>query len=140
MDILSELLRYLIILIIGIILVEWYATKKGWKKSFISSLLVIICWKTSMLFINFGMNILLDHFLTLIETDSILYQLYIIYPIMLVIQSLFINLVLGVIFFKLIYKQVVQESIVIILIIVVIEIIIESFILFSILIPLALIS
>ncbi len=140
MDVIYELVRYLIILIIGILLIKWYDIKKGWEKPLRISILYIFSWKTSMLFIFLGMNFLINLFLSLLEIYSTFYDLYILYPIMLVLQSFFINLILGIAFSKLIYKQTIQESVVIILIIIIIEIIIESFILYLIIIPLTLVS
>ena len=139
MDVIYELIRYLIILIVGILLIKWYDIKKGWEKPLRISILYIFCWKTSMLFVFLGMNFLINLFLLLLETYSLFYQLYIFYPIMLVFQSFFINLIIGIAFSKLIYKQTIQESLVVILIIVIIEIIIESYIMYLIIIPLSLI-
>lgn len=124
-----EFVRYFIILIIGMISIKWFEEKKGWKNSFRLSLLLILSWKTLMLFILIGMNLVLDLFL--LDVFLNVYELYIVYPIMLVLISFFINIILGVKFFKFVYKQKTQESIVVILIIVFIEMILESIFLYT---------
>jgi len=129
MNIVFELVRYIIIVIIGIILIKWYERKKGWEHQFRTSLLFILCWKTIMLFILTGMNLILDLFL--LDVFLNVNDLFIVYPLMLVLLSFFINILLGISFFKLVYNQKNQESIVIILIIVIIEMILESILLYS---------
>lgn len=79
------------------------------------------------------MNILLDLFL--LDFFMRVYELYVVYPIMLVFISFFVNIFLGVIFFKLVYNRKIQESIVIVLIIVIIEMIVESILIYSTIIP-----
>ena len=129
-----ELGRYVIIVIIGIILIIWYERKKGWEHQFRKSLLFILCWRTLMFIILIITNVILDRaFLNV-------YELSVIYPIILVIVSFFINIFLGVKIFRLVYKLKMQESIVIILIIVIIEMILESILLYAILIPETIIS
>ena len=129
MNIFFELSRYIIIVIIGIILIIWYERKKGWEHQFGTSLLFILCWRTLMLIILITINVILDRaFLNV-------YELSVIYPIILVIVSFFVNILLGVYIFRLVYNQKMQESIVIILIIVIIEMILESILLYSLLIP-----
>jgi len=128
MDIITELLRYIIIIIIGIILIKWYERKKGWVFRFRISLYFILCWRTVIFLILIIMNLILDLF-----SESS--QFYIFYPIILVIVTFFINIFLGVKIFKFVYKQNAQESLVIILIIVIIELIIESILFYIILIP-----
>ena len=134
MNIITELLRYIIIIIIGIPLIRWYEKKKGWDQQFKSSLLFILCWRTLIfilvLFINYIFNIVLLN----------VYELHFFYPIILLLLSFFINIFLGVKIFNFVYKQKIQESIVIIIIIVIIEMILESIILYSILIPETIIS
>ena len=127
MDIITELISYIIIIIIGIILINWYERKKGWDYRFRISLYFILCWRTVMFLILIIMNLILDLFFKS-------FQLYIFYPIMLVIVMFFINIFLGVKIFKFVYKQNTQESYVIILIIVIIEMILESFLFYIILI------
>lgn len=134
MNIVFELARYTIILIIGIILTIWYERKKGWENQFRISFFFILCWKTLMFIILIIMNCILD----LVFYN--VYELYFIYPIILVVVSFLINVIFGVKFFRLIYKQKIQESIVIILIIVILEMIIESILFYSLLIPETLIS
>ena len=134
MNIIFELVRYIIIIIIGIILIRWYERKKGWEKKFRTSLLFILCWRTLMFIILILMNLILD--LAFLNV----YELYIIYPIILVSVSFFVNILLGVYIFKNAYRQKMQESIVLILIIVIIEMILENILLYSILIPETLIS
>lgn len=129
MAIIFELLRYFVIMVVGIVLIKWYERKKGWEFQFRTSLLYIFCWKTVMLFILIGVNFLLDFF-----SLDLLYDLYFLYPILLVVISFFVNIFLGVNIFKFVYNQKTQESLVIILIIVFIEMILESILLYSILI------
>jgi len=134
MNIFFELGRYVIIVIIGIILIIWYERKKGWENQFGRSLLFILCWRTLMFIILITINVILDRaFLNV-------YELSVIYPIILVFVSFFINILLGVYIFRLVYNQKMQESIVLILIIVIIEMIIESILFYSILIPEAIIA
>ena len=135
MYILFELLRYFVIMVVGIVLIKWYERKKGWEIQFKTSLLCILCWKTIMLFILIGVSFLLDFF-----SLDLSYDLYFLYPILLVVVSFFVNIFLGVNIFKFVYNQKTQESLVIILIIVIIEMILESILLYSILIPATLIS
>lgn len=134
MNITSEIVRYFIIMIIGIISIKWFERKKGWEISFGISLLFIFSWKTIMIFLLISMNLLLDQFLLEV------YEFYIVYLIMMILISFSINILLGVRLFKLVYNQKIQESIVIILIIVIIEMILESVILYSTLIPESLIT
>ncbi|MBY9008229.1 MAG: hypothetical protein KGD74_00025 [Candidatus Lokiarchaeota archaeon] len=128
MDIIIELLHYIIIIIIGIILVNWYERKKGWDYRFKISLYFILCWRTVIFLILIITNLTLDLFF-----ES--FQFHILYPIILVIVTFFINIFLGVKIFTFIYKQNAQESLVIILIIVIIEMILESFLFYTVLIP-----
>jgi hypothetical protein len=137
MDIIIELLRYIIIIIIGIILITWYEKKKGWEYQFRTSFFFILCWRTIMFFIFMIINYIFEPFL--LEPNSFDFSL-IIYSITLVIVTFFINIFLGVIIFKFVYNQKAQESVVIILIIVIIEIILDSFLSYTILIPETLIS
>lgn len=125
MDIISELLRYIIIIIIGIIFIKWYERKKGWEHQFKTSLLFILCWRTLMYSIVIILNFILD----LVFRN--VYELYFIYPLILLIVSFFINIFLGVKIFKLVYNQKSQESIVIILIIIIIEMVVESILFYS---------
>jgi hypothetical protein len=134
MNIFFELGRYIIIVIIGIILIIWYERKKGWENKFGTSLLFILCWRTLMFIILITINFIQDRaFLNV-------YELSVIYPIILIIVSFFINIFLGVYIFRLVYNQKMQESIVIILIIVIVEMILESILLYVLLIPETLIS
>jgi len=128
-NIILEIVRYFIIIIIGIVSIKWFERKKGWEYSFIKSFLFIFCWKTIMLSLMISTNLLLDLFL--LEVFSNISELFIIYPIMLVVVSLFINILIGVIILVFVYNQKIQESIVIILIIVIIEMILESVLLYS---------
>ena len=132
MNIITELIRFIIIIIIGIILINWYERKKGWENPFRTSLLFIFCWRTVVFLIVITLKFIFDLFLS----ESVLYTFYfIIHPIILVIVTFIINIYLGVNFFKLVYHQKTQEFIVIILIIVIIEMILESFFFYIILIP-----
>ena len=133
MNITLELVRYLIILFIGIISIKWFEWKKGWQNSLGISLIFILSWKTMMLLLLIIMNILLDLFL--LDFFMRVYELYVVYPIMLVFISFFVNIFLGVTFFKLVYNHKIQESIVIVLIIVIIEMILESILIYSTIIP-----
>ena len=128
MDVISELLRNIIIGIIGIILINWYERKKGWVYRFRISLFFIICWRTVIFLILIIMNLTLDLFF-----ES--YLLAIFNLIIPVIVTFFINIYIGVKIFNFVYKQNTQESFVIILIIVIIEMILESFLSYTILIP-----
>ncbi|MHA2260381.1 MAG: hypothetical protein ACXACO_20635 [Promethearchaeota archaeon] len=135
MNIVSEFTSHSVIIILGLLLIKWYERKKGWEYKFKTSLAFILCWKTPMLIILIGINSLIDSL-----SIDLLYGLYFFYPILLVVVSFFVNILLGVKFFKIIYKQKTQESIVIILIIVIIEMILESILFYSILIPESIIS
>ena len=128
MDVISELIRYIIIIIIGIILINWYERKKGWNYRFRISLLFILCWRTLIFLILVITNLIVDLFLEP-------YQFHFAYTIILVAVTFFINIFLGVKIFRLVYKQNAQESLVIIIIIVIIEMILESVLFYAILIP-----
>jgi len=128
MDIITELLSNIIIVIIGIILINWYERKKGWDYRFRTSLYYILFWRTVLFLIFIMMNLILDPF-------TEFFQFYIFYPIIFVIVTFFINILLGVKIFTFVYKQNAQESLVIILIIVIIEMILESFLFYAVLIP-----
>jgi len=132
MDIITELIRYIIIFIIGIILVNWYERKKWGENRFKTSLVFILSWRTVIFLIVIIMNLIIDLFL--LESLYNLYY-YIIYLFMMVTVTFFINIFLGVNIFKFIYNKKTQESIFIILIIVIIDIILESFLFYIILIP-----
>ena len=128
MDVIYELLRNIIIVIIGIILINWYERKKGWVYRFRISLFFIICWRTVIFLIVIIMNLTLDLFF-----ESYLLDIFnLIIP---VIVTFFINIYLGVKIFTFIYKKNTQDSLIIILIIVIIEMILESFLFYIILIP-----
>ena len=131
MDIITELIRYIIIIIIGIILTNWYERKKGWDYRFSFSLYFILCWRTVILLILIISNLTLDLFFNS-------FDLYIYYSLIVVIVAFPINIFLGVKIFKFVYKQNTQESLVIILIIVIIEMILESILFYAVLIPEAL--
>lgn len=133
MDILYELVRYILSIIIGIFLIRWYIEKKGWENSFGNCLFFIFSWKSIMFFILCGLEILWD-----VDLDYL--YATIIYSITVLTISFFINICLGTVFFGLILKQKLIESIVIILIIIIIELILENIILYSLLLPLTLIS
>lgn len=135
MDIEFELLRYFVIMVVGIVLIRWYERKKGWEFQFRNSLFCILWWKTVMLFILIGLNFLLDFF-----SLDLFYAFFFLYPILLVVVSFLVNIFLGVNIFKFVYNQKTQESLVIILIIVLIEMILETILLYSIVIPLTVIS
>ncbi len=129
MDLIAELIRYIIILIIGIMLINWYERKKGWNYRFRFSLYFIICWRTVIFLILIINNLILDLVLDPFSQTSIFY------PIIIVIVIFIVNILLGVKIFKLVYKQNTQESLVIILIIVIVDMILESFLFYVILIP-----
>ncbi len=127
MDVISELLRFIIIIIIGIILINWYERKKGWVYRFRISLFFIFFWRTVIFLILIIMNLTLDLFF-----ESYLLNIFnLIIP---VIVTFFINIYLGVKIFSFVYKQNSQDSLIIILIIVIIEMILESFFSYTILI------
>lgn len=132
MDVFRELLQYIIVIIIGIILINWYERKNGWENRFRTSLFFVLCWRTAIFCIVIAMNLIFELFL--LEFFSNIYY-YIFYPFFLVIVTLLVNVILGVNIFKFVYNKKTQESLVIIVIIVIIEIIIESFLLYTILIP-----
>ncbi len=134
MDIITELLRYILIIIIGIILIKWYERKKGWAYQFKTSLTFTLCWRTLIFILVLFMNFILD--LIFLNVNEV----YFIFQIILVLLSFFTNIFIGVKIFKLFYRLKIQDSIVIILIITIIEMILESIILYSILIPEALIA
>ena len=134
MNIMTEVLRYIIIIPIGIMFIRWYVRKKGWEHQFRNSIFFILCWRTLIFIIVLFMSYILD--LAFLNVNE--FNLF--YPVILVILSFFINIFLGVNVFKLVYRQKIQESIVIILIITIVEMILESIILYSILIPETLIS
>ena len=129
MDIITELIRYIIIIIIGIVLINWYERRKGWDYRFRISLYFILCWRTAIFLIIITMNLILDQVL---DPAS---QTYPLYPIIILMVTFIVNIFLGVKIFKFVYKQNTQESFVIILIIVIIEMILESFLFYAILIP-----
>ncbi|NVM43424.1 MAG: hypothetical protein HWN79_00770 [Candidatus Lokiarchaeota archaeon] len=132
MDLFIELLRYSIIIIIGITLVNWYERKKGWSYRFRISLYYILLWRTAVLLMVFLFNIILDLFFISFLSIDITYSFF---QIFFVIVTYFINIFLGVKIFSIIYKKNAQESLVVILIIVIIEMILESFLLYIVLIP-----
>ena len=129
MDIFAELIRYIIIIIIGIILINWYVRKKGWDYRFRISLFFILCWRTVIFLILIIMNLIRD---LVIDPFS---DIYIFYPIIVVIVTFIANIFLGVKIFEFVYKQNAQESLVIIIIIVIIEMILESILFYAVLIP-----
>lgn len=126
MNIIFEISRYIIFIIIGIILIIWYLKKKGWDGSFKTSLIFNFIWKTLIFFIFLGFDLLIEEWLS--NNYYIFFYIEIIY-LLITILRFFINIFLGITFFKIIYKQKMQESTVIILIIVIIEIILENIIL-----------
>jgi len=127
MNIIFEISRYIIFIIIGIILIIWYFKKKGWDGSFKTSLIFNFIWKTLIFFIFLGFDLLIEEY-WLSNNYYIFFYIEIIY-LLITILRFFINIFLGITFFKIIYKQKMQESTVIILIIVIIEIILENIIL-----------
>ena len=132
MDLFIELLRYSIIIIVGITLVNWYERKKGWIYRFRISLYFILLWRTVVLLMVFLFNIILDLIFISFLSIDITYSFF---QIFFVIVTYFINIFLGVKIFSFIYKKNAQESLVVILIIVILEMILESFLLYVILIP-----
>jgi len=133
MNIITELLRYIIIIIIGIVLSNWYKRKKGWEHQFKTSLFFILCWRTGVFLIVITMNLMLDLFL--LDSFLITFYYFVIHPIILLIITFILNIILGMEFFKLLYHQKTQEFTVIILIIVIIDMILESLFFYIILIP-----
>lgn len=132
MNIITELLRYIIIIIIGIVLSNWYERKKGSEHQFKTSLFFILCWRTGVFLIVITMNLMFDLFLS---NSFLITYYYVIHPIILLIITFIINIILGMEFFKLFYHQKTQEFTVIILIIVIIDMILESVFFYIILIP-----
>jgi hypothetical protein len=124
MDILTDLLLYILIIIIGIILINWYVKKKGWVYRFRTSLYFILWWRTVMLLLVLLINLGLELFFTSFLHINLSYNII---PLFFLIIIFFINIYLGVKIFKFIYKQDAQESLVILLIIVIIELILETF-------------
>ncbi|MFX0023028.1 MAG: hypothetical protein ACFE9S_11945 [Candidatus Hermodarchaeota archaeon] len=129
MNIVTEILRYIILIIIGIALINWHDKKKGWEHRFRTSLFFILIWRTIIFLLLILMNFILVPFLEELPMDF-----YLFYPITYLTIIFFGNIYIGVSFFKIFYKQKKQESIYIILIIVIIEIILESFFFYVILI------
>ena len=125
MNIIFETSRYILFIIIGIILIIWYWKKKGWDVSFKVSLIFIIIWKTIILFLFLGIDLIIEEYWI---TDYYYFYDEIIYLLIMILRF-FINIFLGIAFLKIISKQKMQESIIIILIIVIIEIILENIIL-----------
>ena len=136
MNINLEIVRYFIIIIIGIILIRWYERKKGWDHQLKTSLFFTLCWRTLIFSLVLFLNFMLDLIFLNVDVNEV----YSIFQIILVLFSFFINIFLGVKIYKLFYRLKMQDSIVIILIITIIEMIIESIILYSILIPEVLIA
>ena len=123
MNIIYELISYILSVIIGIFLIKWYVEKKGWENSFGKCLIFVFFWKSIMFLILCGLEILW-------EVDLAYLYAAIIYSITMLIISFFINICLGILFFELVLKQKMIESIVIILIIVIIEMILENIVLY----------
>lgn len=122
MNIVTEILRYIILIIIGTALINWYDKKKGWEHSFRTSLFFILIWRTIIFLLIILMNFTLVPFLEETPMDY-----YLFYPITFIIIILFGNIYIGINLFKIMFKQKNYESLYIILIIVIIEIILESF-------------
>ncbi len=122
MNIVTEIFRYIILIIIGIALINWHDKKKGWEHRFRTSLFFILIWRTFIFLLLILMNFILVPFLEDLPMDF-----YLFYPITYLTIIFFGNIYIGVSFFKIFYKQNKQESIYIILIIVIIEIILETF-------------
>ena len=127
MNLIFEISRYIVFTIIGIILIIWYLKKKGWDGSFKTSLIFNFIWKTLIFFIFLGFDLLIEEYWLSNNYYNFFYN-EIIYLLIMILRF-FINIFLGITFFKIIYKQKMQESTVIILIIVIIEIILENVIL-----------
>ena len=131
LNIILEQLRYLSVLIIGIVLVIWYRRRKGWGHNYRASLLFIFTWRTIMLFIILSMNLLFDLYLIDILRDFRIAIYFYIHPIMVVVVSLLINGFLGIKIFKLSYKQDIHESLYIILTIVFVDLVLERIFFYS---------
>ncbi|TFF89310.1 MAG: hypothetical protein EU549_01050 [Promethearchaeota archaeon] len=137
MDINVEILSYIIVIIIGIFLINWYDRKKWGKKRIKISFLFIIVWQTLML----GAIFLTNWFLEVIFIESLItYYYLIINPILLIGVKFFLNIIIGSYLFKFFYKEPIQESIIIIIIIVLIMIILNNLLFYAFLIPRALVS
>lgn len=78
-----KIINYIIIIIIGTILIKWYKREKGWENSSGTSFLFIFSWKTIILFISIGIDLLIDYFL--LELFLNVYELNYIYPIIMVL-------------------------------------------------------
>ena len=126
MNLSFEIIRYVVFIIIGIILINWYMQKKGRENAVKRMLFFIIGWKTIMLFVLIGTDILIES-LWRVDIFSHYYEVTII-PIIMVIVAFIINILLGIAFFEIIFKQKMQE--IIIIIIVLIELILDNSILY----------
>jgi len=137
MDILFEIICYILYIIMGTVLIRWYTYKKGWEKSLDTSLLFTICWKVIMLSIIIGLTLLIEFFLGIDLSNPIQS-----YGLSLILMIVFftLNIFLGLILFRSAFKKNIHESIVIILTIVIIELITENVVLYFIMFPFALIS
>jgi len=126
MNLSFEIIRYVLFIIIGTILIKWYMQKKGREIAVKRILSFIIGWKTVMLFVLIGTDILIE---PLWRVDIFLYFYEVTFlPIIMVIVTFIINILLGIVFFEIIFKQKMQE--IIIIIIVLIEMILDNSILF----------
>ncbi len=126
MNLSFEIIRYVVFIIIGIILISWYMQKKGRECAIKRMLSFIIGWKTVMLFVLIGTDILIE---SLWRLDIYYYYSEVVtFPIIMVIIAFVINILLGIAFFEIIFKQKMQE--IIIIIIVLIELILDNSILY----------
>ncbi len=136
MDVVIEVARFIIIAIIGLILIKWYENRSGWEIQPKTSITFTVVWRTIIFLIVLAINLISSQFS--LNSNLILY--YSFYPLIELGVTFFLNIILGVYFFRFIYKKKPQEFFVIILIIVIIDIIVENFLFYLILIQESLIS
>jgi hypothetical protein len=135
-NILYEITRFSSFLIIGFTLIRWYGKKKGWSYNVKIDLLLILSWNLIMSLLLLVMDLMVDNFLR-----SLVYfygGIYLLFLILMLFISFFLNLYIGFLLFKILYKQNKQDAFIIILIIVIMELIIDNLVLYPSLVSFAL--
>ncbi|MFX1390131.1 MAG: hypothetical protein ACFE9Z_08725 [Promethearchaeota archaeon] len=132
MDILFEVIRYVLYIIIGTFLIKWYSYKKGWEKSIIISLLFTIFWKVIIFNLILVLTLLIEFFLGFnLSNPAESYGI----SLILMMISFVLNISIGLLLFSKLFKQKIHESIVIILTIAIIELLTENILFYSIILP-----
>ena len=127
-DFIYSVIRLITFILIGVLLLRWMEKKKGWIYSVKTDLYLIISWNLILFALLFVLDLIYKvYFFPLSLLTSWVFLIYLILDLLI---SFFINLYIGYLLFKTFHKENKRDNVIILFLIVIVEFIIDNLILY----------